>query len=131
MPSLNPCITARRCEAARSTRACHCAATTSTPVSIDSRSMNGLLWDLGRKFGHGGPRVNGDCAVRPVPDAIRECGQRGTGEHCAPARPYARVRRGRFPAIAIFTTLAALGFLTSTGTEIMAQTASPDIVREL
>jgi hypothetical protein len=37
--------------------------------------MDGLLWDLAGKFRHGGPRVNGDCAVRPVHDAVRECGQ--------------------------------------------------------
>jgi polar amino acid transport system substrate-binding protein len=38
---------------------------------------------------------------------------------------------GRHPAIAIFTTLAALAFLHLTGTDIMAQTPSPAIVKEL
>jgi hypothetical protein len=37
--------------------------------------MDGLLWDLAGKFRHGGPRVNGDCAVRPVHDAVPGCGQ--------------------------------------------------------
>ena len=41
MPSWKPCITARRCAAARSTRACHCAAARSVSMlrSIDSKGI--------------------------------------------------------------------------------------------
>src|SRR5262249_2945830 len=38
---------------------------------------------------------------------------------------------GRFPAIAINTAFAAFAFLSFTGTDIMAQTPSPAIVKEL
>src|SRR6516165_3396404 len=46
MPSLKPCMTASRCAAARSTRACHSAALHSPSVCGETLNCIGLLPDL-------------------------------------------------------------------------------------